>query len=99
MARGYLRWSVKDLAEASGVAESTIKRMELQEGFPDSKGSNIKAVYEALVDAGVTFLPENGGGVGIRATKADARPAGRSATKRGPRDDDSFDAIGAFATA
>lgn len=69
MARGYLKWSVKELATKSGVAESTIKRMELNDGFPDARGSNIAAVYNALKSAGVVFIPENGGGAGVRLSK------------------------------
>ena len=69
MARGYLKWSVKELATKSGVAESTIKRMELNDGFPDARGSNIEAVYNALKSAGVEFIPENGGGAGVRLKK------------------------------
>ncbi|MDZ3824661.1 MAG: helix-turn-helix transcriptional regulator [Pseudoxanthomonas sp.] len=69
MARGYLRWSAKELAEKSGVAESTVKRMELEDGFPAARGSNIQAVYEALCEAGVIFIPENGGGPGVRLRK------------------------------
>jgi transcriptional regulator with XRE-family HTH domain len=66
MARGYLRWSAKELADKSGVAESTIKRMEQDEGFPVARGANIEAVHNALRDAGIDFIPENGGGVGVR---------------------------------
>jgi transcriptional regulator with XRE-family HTH domain len=66
MARGYLRWSAKELADRAGVAESTIKRMERDEGFPIARGVNIEAVYRTLTEAGIIFLPENGGGVGIR---------------------------------
>src|SRR5258705_8108943 len=66
MARGYLRWSAKELGNRAGVAESTIKRMEQDEGFPVARGANIEAVYKALTDAGIVFLPENGGGVGAR---------------------------------
>lgn len=70
MARGYLRWSVKTLAEASGVAESTIKRMEEVDGLPNAKGANIRAVLNilksALADEGVELLHGNGSGPGIR---------------------------------
>jgi transcriptional regulator with XRE-family HTH domain len=41
MARGYLGWSAKQLADKAGVAESTIKRMEQDEGFPVARGANI----------------------------------------------------------
>jgi transcriptional regulator with XRE-family HTH domain len=70
MARGYLKWSAKELADKAGVAESTIKRMEQDEGFPVARGANIEAVYKTLVDAGITFVPENGGGVGIRLRRS-----------------------------
>jgi transcriptional regulator with XRE-family HTH domain len=76
MARGYLRWSAKELADRAGVAESTIKRMEQDEGFPIARGANIEAVYNALAEAGIIFLPENGGGVGIRLRKTSG-PIGR----------------------
>lgn len=48
MARGYARLSVKGLAEISGVAESTIKRMELVENTPPSSGQNLEKVQTAL---------------------------------------------------
>jgi transcriptional regulator with XRE-family HTH domain len=79
MARGYLRWSAKELADKAGVAESTIKRMEQDEGFPVARGANIEAVYKTLADAGIIFVPENGGGVGIRLHKA-PRPIGTEQT-------------------
>lgn len=69
MARGYLRWSAKELADKSGVAESTIKRIETEDGFPAARGANIEAVYRALVNAGIVFIPENGGGPGVRLRK------------------------------
>lgn len=69
MARGYLKWSVKKLSNKAGVAESTVKRMELSDGFPDARGSNIEAVYNALKSAGIEFIPENGGGAGVRLRK------------------------------
>lgn len=72
MARGYLRWSVKELADKAEVAMSTIKRMEQDEGFPIARGANIEAVYKTLAGAGIIFLSENGGGVGIRVQKIEA---------------------------
>jgi len=51
------------------VAESTIKRMEQDDGFPIARAANIEAVYKTLADAGIIFVPENGGGVGIRLRK------------------------------
>ncbi len=74
MARGFLRWSTRELAEASGVAESTIKRMEADDGLPGARGSSTQAVYqairEALKERGAMLVPENGGGAGIRLQKS-----------------------------
>src|ERR1700680_3657159 len=89
MARGYLKWSAKELADKAGVAESTIKRMEQDEGFPIARGANIEAVYKALSKAGILFISENGGGVGIRlrmladapaALASQAKPAAEAKT-------------------
>jgi transcriptional regulator with XRE-family HTH domain len=66
MARAFLRWSGEDLAKRSDVAVGTIKRMEQDDGFPVARGANIEAVYKTLVAAGITFLPEDAAGVGIR---------------------------------
>ncbi|MHA7827798.1 MAG: hypothetical protein ACX93P_09575 [Roseovarius sp.] len=59
MARGYARLSVKGLAQMSGVAESTIKRMELSEGAPSSSGTNLDKVQKTLEEQGIQFL-DNG---------------------------------------
>jgi len=56
MARGYLRWSAKELGEKAGVAESTVKRMEHDDGFPIARGANIEAVYKTLTEPGSYFL-------------------------------------------
>jgi transcriptional regulator with XRE-family HTH domain len=66
MARGYLRWSVKELAEASGVSGTTIKRMEESDGVPKSIADNLIAIQRAFEAAGLEFIPENGGGAGVR---------------------------------
>ena len=66
MARGYLRWSVKDLSDACGVSTATIKRMEDAEGVPKSMADNLVKIQAAFENAGVQFIPENGGGAGVR---------------------------------
>ena len=66
MARGYLRWSVKDLADASGVSGTTIKRMEETDGVPKSLAGNLSSIQRAFEAAGVQFIPQNGGGPGVR---------------------------------
>jgi transcriptional regulator with XRE-family HTH domain len=66
MARSFLKWSAVELAEKAGVGLSTVQRMELDDGFPAARGGNIEAVYKTLVAAGITFLPEDEAGVGVR---------------------------------
>jgi hypothetical protein len=66
MARGCLRWSVKDLSEASGVSGTTIKRMEETDGVPKSMADNLVAIQRAFEAAGIQLIPQNGGGPGVR---------------------------------
>ena len=73
MARGYLRWSVSDLAERSGVGTSTVKRAEAVDSVPPITAPNTAAIRRALEEAGVEFIPENGGGAGVRMRKKGGR--------------------------
>ena len=72
MARGYAKISAKKLAELSEVAESTIKRMELEEGVPNSSGVNLEKVRQALEAQGIQFLDDGqvagGPGVALKET-------------------------------
>jgi predicted transcriptional regulator len=68
-ARALTRLSQKDLAAASGVSEPTIKRLEQSEGELAAHTSTIRALITALEHAGVQFIPENGGGAGVRLAK------------------------------
>jgi hypothetical protein len=43
--------------------------MEASEGVVMGMANNIDAVVRTLVGAGVQFIPENGGGVGVRLAK------------------------------
>jgi transcriptional regulator with XRE-family HTH domain len=61
-ARGLLNWTVRDLAEKSGVHRNTVTRIET-----DATGAGHAIVAEA---AGVEFIPENGGGPGVRLRKS-----------------------------
>jgi len=65
-ARGLLNWTVRDLAEKSGVHRNTVTRIETEATAP---GHSISAVQAALESAGVEFIPENGGGAGVRMQK------------------------------
>ena len=66
MARACLRWSIADLAQHSGVAVSTVKRAEAEDGPLPITRPNSDAIQRAIEAAGVDFIPENGGGAGVR---------------------------------
>lgn len=70
MARGYLKWSVQKLAKESNLGISTIKRAEAIDGVPTAWGQNLAAIQKILEAAGVEFIPENGGGAGVRLKKS-----------------------------
>ncbi|PBB21006.1 helix-turn-helix transcriptional regulator [Mesorhizobium sp. WSM4313] len=65
-ARGLLNWTVRDLADKSGVHRNTVTRVETEATAP---GHSIAAIRTALESAGVEFIPENGGGAGVRLRK------------------------------
>jgi transcriptional regulator with XRE-family HTH domain len=68
-ARGLLGWSQTDLAEAAGLSLPTVKRMERESDGPVVSDDARAAVQDALQKAGVEFIPENGGGAGVRLKK------------------------------
>jgi transcriptional regulator with XRE-family HTH domain len=73
-ARGLLGWSQSDLGEAAGLSLPTIKRLEREDGEgPAVSAVARKAVAQALEKAGVEFIPENGGGAGVRLAKRSRR--------------------------
>lgn len=65
-ARGLLKWSAQDLAERAGVSYPTIQRLDSGTGPVGGLATTIEKVLVAFEDAGVQFLPENGGGAGVR---------------------------------
>lgn len=66
MARAALGIGVRELAALAKVAPATVSRFEAGE---DLKERTIDAIRVALETAGVEFIPENGGGPGVRLTK------------------------------
>lgn len=68
-ARGLVRWDQIDLARESGVSIATIKRLEAKPGPLGAHVPTIAAIRTALEVAGVQFIPENGGGAGVRMAK------------------------------
>ena len=63
-ARGLLDWTQDDLAKAAEVGVVTIRQFEADKGSP--RRATVTVIYRALETAGVQFIPENGGGAGVR---------------------------------
>ncbi len=68
-ARALIGWTAQDLATASSVGVATIRRAELKDGETGMTAPNVAAVRSALEAAGIEFIPENGGGAGVRLRK------------------------------
>ena len=66
MARVALGLGVRDLAALADVSPNTIARLERGEDLREVTLGTIRA---ALESAGVEFIPENGGGAGVRLAK------------------------------
>ncbi|WP_294534326.1 helix-turn-helix transcriptional regulator [uncultured Rhodoblastus sp.] len=63
-ARALLDWSREQLAEASKVGLRTI--VDFERGAREPRELTKDALCRALQAAGVEFIPENGGGAGVR---------------------------------
>ena len=63
LARVALNWGVRELAEAASVSTQTITRLESGEQLRETTLERVRSVLE---NAGIEFIPENGGGVGVR---------------------------------
>jgi len=69
MARAALDWSTTDLAHAANVGQATVNRFEAGR---DARISSVEKLRAALEAAGVAFIAENGGGVGVRLRNSSA---------------------------
>jgi transcriptional regulator with XRE-family HTH domain len=67
MARAALNWTVRDLAEATGLHRNTINNIEVGRYAGDPK--TLETIEKILRVAGVVFIDENGGGPGVRLRK------------------------------
>jgi transcriptional regulator with XRE-family HTH domain len=67
-ARAMLGLTQADLAKQAGLSTTGLNNIE--SGSTDPKASTLKAIQSALESAGVEFIPENGGGAGVRLKKA-----------------------------
>lgn len=66
MARVALGWGTRELAKRAEVSPDTIARLERGERLRENTVMSIKEAFE---QAGLEFIPENGGGVGVRFSK------------------------------
>lgn len=64
-ARALLGWRCEDVADAAGIGVATVWRFEAGENV---RPSSIDAIRTALEAAGIEFIAENGGGLGVRLT-------------------------------
>jgi transcriptional regulator with XRE-family HTH domain len=67
--RALLNWSAQELAAASKVSLATIRRAESVDERSSLTAANADALRRAMEAAGVEFIPENGGGAGVRMRK------------------------------
>jgi len=70
-ARALLRWRAQDLADKAHVGIATIQRAEKEDGLVAMIPSTSDAIRCTLEAANIEFIPENGGGVGVRLRKPD----------------------------
>lgn len=67
MARAALNWTVRDLADATGLHRNTITNIEV--GRYSGEPETLNLIEGALIREGIVFIEENGGGVGVRFRK------------------------------
>ncbi len=67
-ARLFLDWDQRELAEKAELSLPTIQRME-KFGVDRSSAANAQKVQRTLELGGIDFIPENGGGAGVRLRK------------------------------
>lgn len=80
MGRAFLRWSLAEMAKIAGVGVSTVQAIEVADGEPEisegleatrdyragAREESLAKIAKALTKAGVTFLPDDGKGPGVR---------------------------------
>jgi len=68
-ARSLIGWSQEELASAADVSLPTIKRLEAADGLLGGRQATADKIRIALEKAGLEFIDENGGGLGVRLRK------------------------------
>ncbi len=67
MARAATGLGVRDLAKLASVSPDTVARLERGDTIREN---TVQTIRTALEQAGVEFIAENGGGVGVRLGKS-----------------------------
>jgi transcriptional regulator with XRE-family HTH domain len=70
-ARALLGWRQEDLAKASGIGLATVARIEQGKGVVQGNFSTIVKIQQALERAGISFIDEAAGAIGVRLHKPD----------------------------
>lgn len=66
-ARAMLNIEQSDVADRAGIARATI--IDFEKGQRVPRKSTLEAIRKALEASGIEFIPENGGGAGVRFRK------------------------------
>jgi DNA-binding XRE family transcriptional regulator len=66
-ARAMLKLKQADLAKAANISAAALHSIERGAAIP--RAATSASIQRALEDAGVQFIPENGGGAGVRLRK------------------------------
>jgi DNA-binding XRE family transcriptional regulator len=75
MARAALNWTVRDLANATGLHRNTITNIEVGRYAGDP--TTLALILEVFRREGVVFIDENGGGAGVRLRKSRSGGSGK----------------------
>ena len=75
-ARTLAQLNQQEVADKSGISVPTIKRMEAGDGPVRGNYDSVASVVAVLESAGIEFIPENGGGPGVRLKAPVGTPAG-----------------------
>lgn len=73
MARAALKWTAQELAAKASVSKNTIAAVE---AGADAHAATLAVIERALMDGGVEFISENGGGAGVRLVKRKTKGRG-----------------------
>lgn len=88
-ARALLGWSQGALVERTGLSLTTIRRMEDEAiGPARSSGGNVDMVQRTLESVGIQFIPENGGGAGVRMARPGRAEEGKRPDELNATNDD-----------